>query len=215
MQNDAGLPIDLEHNDIEAYWKGRAYIEAARMAHDAEADKTANTMSYTAIAPFLEQGREAVREERESHTGELPDAVFGPGETLEPRFVILLALMLDSENPVGSASIKNLAKMSSKDRDRRIVVVLNGHNTRLARILAEEMDFKVSNGTIELAEAVRGRISVDGCFESDFTTRGFGNKGMDESIRQTRQKHNRVGRNSGNQRFNAKPQRQNFKGRGR
>lgn len=212
MQSDAGLHLELTAKDVEAYWKGRVFIEAARMAHDAHEDKRANTPTYPAIEPYLEQGRAVIDPIREQHEGELPDAVFEEGETLEPRFVVMLALMLESENQhIGGKTIKSMAYLSSAARDKKIVLVLNKHNTALSRHLAIESGFEVrESGLVEVAEAIRDKMT--GFFELD-TPRPV--KEPDINLRAVRQKHNRVGRNSGNQRFNAKPQRQNFKGRGR
>ncbi|AWY08347.1 hypothetical protein HOT49_gp067 [Erwinia phage vB_EamM_Alexandra] len=212
MQNDAGLHLELTTKDVDAYWKGRVFIEAARMAHDAHEDKQANTLTYQAIESYLEQGRAVIDPIREQHEGDLPDAVFEEGETLEPRFVVMLALMLESENQqIGGKTIKSMAYLSSATRDKKIVLVLNKHNTALSRHLALESGFEVrESGLIEVAEAIRDKMT--GFFELD-TPRI--EKEPDHNLRAVRQKHNRVGRHSGNQRFNAKPARQNFKGRGR
>lgn len=210
--------FELTAKDIEAYWRGRAYIEAARLAHDAHDDKTANTMTYQAIEPYLEQGRAAIADEREAHTGDdLPDAVFEEGQTLEARFVVLLALMLDSDrHEVGGKTILSMAHLSAAARDKKIVLVLNGHDTALARSLALESGYEVSeSGLVSLAEMsakMIRRTEMTGFFELD-TPRV--RKEPDPNLKAVRQKHNRVGRHSGHQRFNAKPQRQNFKGRGR
>ena len=210
--------FELTAKDIEAYWRGRAYIEAARLAHDAHDDKTANTMTYQAIEPYLEQGRAAIADEREAHTGDdLPDAVFEEGQTLEARFVVLLALMLDSDrHEVGGETILSMAHLSAAARDKKIVLVLNGHDTALARSLALESGYEVSeSGLVSLAEMsakMIRRTEMTGFFELD-TPRV--RKEPDPNLKAVRQKHNRVGRHSGHQRFNAKPQRQNFKGRGR
>lgn len=208
--------FELTPKDIEAYWRGRAYIEAARMAHDAHDDKTANIMTYQAIEPYLEHGRAAIADEREAHTGDdLPDAVFEEGQTLEARFVVLLALMLDSDRQeVGGKTILSMAHLSAAARDKKIVLVLNGHNTALARSLALESGYEVSeSGLVSLAEMsakMIRRTEMTGFFELD-TPRV--RKEPDHNLKAVRQKHNRVSRHSGHQRFNAKPQRQNFKGR--
>lgn len=219
MLNDAGHALELTAKDVEAYWRGRAYIEAARLAHDAHDDKTANTMTYQAIEPYLEQGRAAVADEREAHTGDdLPDAVFEEGQTLEARFVVLLALMLDSDkHEVGGKTILSMAHLSAAARDKKIVLVLNKHDTALARSLALESGYEVrDSGLIEAARAMNDKLirraENTGFFELD-TPRIV--KERDPNLAAVRQKHNRVGRHSGHQRFNAKPQRQNFKGRGR
>lgn len=218
MQNDAGHALELTAKDIEAYWRGRAYIEAARLAHEAHDDKTANTMTYQAIEPYLEQGRAAIAEEQEAHTGDdLPDAVFEEGQTLEARFVVLLALMLDSDKQVSGKTILSMSHLSSAARDKRIVVMLNGHDTELARHLARESGYEVrESGLIEAAQAISAKMmrseQLTGFFELD-TPRE--RKEPDANLKAVRQKHNRVGRHSGHQRFNSKPQRQNFKGRGR
>ena len=210
--------FELTAKDVEAYWRGRAYIEAARLAHDAHDDKTANTMTYQAIEPYLEQGRAAIADERGAHTGDdLPDAVFEEGQTLEARFVVLLALMLDSDRQeVGGKTILSMAHLSAAARDKKIVLVLNGHNTALARSLALESGYEVSeSGLVSLAEMsakMIRRTEMTGFFELD-TPRV--RKEPDPNLKAVRQKHNRVGRHSGHQRFSAKPQRQNFKGRGR
>ncbi len=210
--------FELTAKDVEAYWRGRAYIEAARLSHEANDDKTANTMTYQAIEPYLEQGRAAIAEEREAHTGDaLPEAVFEEGQTLEARFVVLLALMLDSDRQeVGGKTILSMAHLSAAARDKKIVLVLNGHNTALVRSLALESGYEVSEaGMISLAEMsakMMRRTEITGFFELD-TPRE--RKEVDANLKAVRQKHNRVGRHSGHQRFNAKPQRQNFKGRGR
>lgn len=218
MQNDAGHALELAAKDIEAYWRGRAYIEAARLAHEAHDDKTANTMTYQVIEPYLEQGRAAIAEEQAAHEGDdLPDAVFEEGQTLEARFVVLLALMLDSDKQVSGKTILSMSHVSAYARDRKIVLVLNGHDTELARHLARESGYEVKeSGLIEAAQAISAkgarREQLTGFFELD-TPRE--RKEPDANLRAMRQKHNRVGRHSGHQRFNAKPQRQNFKGRGR
>lgn len=216
MLNAAGPALELTAKDIEAYWRGRAYIEAARLAHDAHDDKTANTMTYQAIEPYLEQGRAAIAEEREAHTGDdLPDAVFEEGQTLEARFVVLLALMLDSDKQeVGGKTILSMAHLSAAARDKKIVLVLNGHGTALAKHLALESGYEVrESGLITAVSEKMARVSQStGFFELD-TPRV--RKEPDPNLNAMRQKHNRVGRHSGHQRFNAKPQRQNFKGRGR
>lgn len=216
MLNAAGPALELTAKDIEAYWRGRAYIEAARLAHDAHDDKTANTMTYQAIEPYLEQGRAAIAEEREAHTGDdLPDAVFEEGQTLEARFVVLLALMLDSDKQeVGGKTILSMAHLSAAARDKKIVLVLNGHGTALAKHLALESGYEVrESGLITAVSEKMARASQStGFFELD-TPRV--RKEPDPNLNAMRQKHNRVGRHSGHQRFNAKPQRQNFKGRGR
>ena len=216
MLNAAGPALELTAKDIEAYWRGRAYIEAARLAHDAHDDKTANTMTYQAIEPYLEQGRAAIAEEREAHTGDdLPDAVFEEGQTLEARFVVLLALMLDSDKQeVGGKTILSMAHLSAAARDKKIVLVLNGHGTALAKHLALESGYEVrESGLITAVSEKMARASQStGFFELD-TPRV--RKEPDPNLNAMRQKHNRVGRHSGHQRFNAKPKRQNFKGRGR
>lgn len=216
MLNAAGPALELTAKDIEAYWRGRAYIEAARLAHDAHDDKTANTMTYQVIEPYLEQGRAAIAEEREAHTGDdLPDAVFEEGQTLEARFVVLLALMLDSDKQeVGGKTILSMAHLSAAARDKKIVLVLNGHGTALAKHLALESGYEVrESGLITAVSEKMARASQStGFFELD-TPRV--RKEPDPNLNAMRQKHNRVGRHSGHQRFNAKPQRQNFKGRGR
>lgn len=218
MQNDAGHALELTAKDIKAYWRGRAYIEAARLAHEAHDDKTANTMTYQAIEPYLEQGRAAIAEEQAAHEGDdLPDAVFEEGQTLEARFVVLLALMLDSDKQVGGKTLLAMAGMSAHARDKKIVLVLNGHDTELARHLARESGYEVKeSGLIEAAQAISAKVArreqLTGFFELD-TPRE--RKEPDANLKAVRQKHNRVGRHSGHQRFNAKPQRQNFKGRGR
>lgn len=216
MLNAAGPALELTAKDIDAYWRGRAYIEAARLAHDAHDDKTANTMTYQAIEPYLEQGRAAIAEEREAHTGDdLPDAVFEEGQTLEARFVVLLALMLDSDKQeVGGKTILSMAHLSAAARDKKIVLVLNGHGTALAKHLALESGYEVrESGLITAVSEKMARVSQStGFFELD-TPRV--RKEPDPNLNAMRQKHNRVGRHSGHQRFNAKPQRQNFKGRGR
>ena len=218
MQNDAGHALELTAKDIEAYWRGRAYIEAARLAHEAHDDKTANTMTYQAIEPYLEQGRAAIAEEQAAHEGDdLPDAVFEEGQTLEARFVVLLALMLDSDKQVSGKTILSMSHVSAYARDRKIVLVLNGHDTELARHLAHESGYEVKeSGLIESAQAISAKVArreqLTGFFGLD-TPRE--RKEPDVNLRAMRQKHNRVGRHSGHQRFNAKPQRQNFKGRGR
>lgn len=182
------------------------------MAHDAHEDKTANTLAYPAIEPYLEQGRAIIDPIREQHEGDLPDAVFEEGETLEPRFVVMLALMLESESSqVGEKTIKSMASLSAAARDKKIVLVLNKHNTALSRHLALESGFEVrDSGLIEVSKILEEKMT--GFFELD-TPRIV--KEPDPNLRAVRQKHNRVGRHSGNQRFNAKPARQNFKGRGR
>lgn len=216
MLNAAGPALELTAKDIEAYWRGRAYIEAARLAHDAHDDKTANTMTYQAIEPYLEQGRAAIAEEREAHTGDdLPDAVFEEGQTLEARFVVLLALMLDSDRQeVGGKTLLSMIHLSAAARDKKIVLVLNGHGTALAKHLALESGYEVrESGLIAAISEKMARASQStGFFELD-TPRV--RKEPDPNLNAVRQKHNRVGRHSGHQRFNAKPQRQNFKGRGR
>lgn len=218
MQNDAGHALELTAKDIEAYWRGRAYIEAARLAHEAHDDKTANTMTYQVIEPYLEQGRAAIAEEQAAHEGDdLPDAVFEEGQTLEARFVVLLALMLDSDKQVSGKTILSMSHVSAYARDRKIVLVLNGHDTELARHLARESGYEVKeSGLIEAAQAISAKVArreqLTGFFELD-TPRE--RKEPDANLRAMRQKHNRVGRHLGHQRFNAKPQRQNFKGRGR
>lgn len=218
MQNVAGHALELTAKDVEAYWRGRAYIEAARIAHNHQEDPTAYTLTFQFIEPYLPQGWEVVNPIREQHEGELPDAVFEPGETLEPRFVVMLALMIDSDKTqVGGKTIKSMAHLSSVARDKRIVLVLNGHDTALARHLALEAGYEVSEaGLIDMAKAVGDkamrRAEHTGFFELD-TPRE--RKERDPNLDAVRHKHNRVGRHSGNQRFNAKPQRQNFKGRGR
>lgn len=216
MLNAAGPALELTAKDIEAYWRGRAYIEAARLAHDAHDDKTANTMTYQAIEPYLEQGRAAIAEEREAHTGDdLPDAVFEEGQTLEARFVVLLALMLDSDRQeVGGKTLLSMIHLSAAARDKKIVLVLNGHGTALAKHLALESGYEVrESGLIAAISEKMARASQStGFFELD-TPRV--RKEPDPNLNAVRQKHNRVVRHSGHQRFNAKPQRQNFKGRGR
>ena len=218
MQNDAGHALELTAKDIEAYWRGRAYIEAARLAHEAHDDKTANTLTYQAIEPYLEQGRAAIAEEQAAHEGDdLPDAVFEEGQTLEARFVVLLALMLDSDKQVSGKTILSMSHVSAAARDKKIVLVLNGHDTELARHLARESGYEVrESGLIEAAQAISAkmirRTEHTGFFELD-TPRV--RKEPDPNLKAVRQSHNRVGRHSGHQRFNAKPQRQNFKGRGR
>lgn len=216
MLNAAGPALELTAKDIEAYWQGRAYIEAARLAHDAHDDKTANTMTYQAIEPYLEQGRAAIADEQAAHTGDdLPDAVFEEGQTLEARFVVLLALMLDSDkHEVGGKTILSMAHLSAAARDKKIVLVLNGHGTALAKHLALESGYEVrESGLIAAISEKMARASQStGFFELD-TPRE--RKEPDPNLAAMRNKHNRVGRHSGHQRFNAKPQRQNFKGRGR
>ena len=216
MLNDAGPALELTAKDVEAYWRGRAYIEAARLAHDAHDDKTANTMTYQAIEPYLEQGRAAIGDEQSAHTGDdLPDAVFEEGQTLEARFVVLLALMLDSDrHEVGGKTILSMAHLSAAARDKKIVLVLNGHNTALARSLALESGYEVrESGLIAAISEKMAKCSQStGFFELD-TPRV--RKEPDHNLKAVRQKHNRVGRHSGHQRFSAKPARQNFKGRGR
>ncbi|QZE59646.1 hypothetical protein pEaSNUABM39_00066 [Erwinia phage pEa_SNUABM_39] len=215
MQNDAGLHLELTTKDVDAYWKGRVFIEAARLAHDAHEDKSANTLTYPAIEPYLAQGRAIIDPIREQHVGDLPDAVFEEGQTLEARFVVLLALMLDSDRQeVGGKTILSMAHLSAAARDKKIVLVLNGHNTDLARSLAIESGYEVrDSGLIAAISEKMARCSQStGFFELD-TPRIA--KEPDVNLKAVRQKHNRVGRHSGNQRFNAKPARQNFKGRGR
>ena len=208
--------FELTPKDIEAYWRGRAYIEAARMAHDAHDDKTANTMTYQAIEPYIEHGRAAIADEREAHTGDdLPDAVFEEGQTLEARFVVLLALMLDSDRQeVGGKTLLSMVHLSAAARDKKIVLVLNGHGTALAKHLALESGYEVrESGLITAVSEKMARASQStGFFELD-TPRV--RKEPDPNLNAMRQKHNRVGRHSGHRRFNAKPKRQNFKGRGR
>lgn len=216
MQNDAGKLIEITAKDIEAYWRGRAYIEAARMAHEAHDDKTANTITYKAIEPYLEQGREAIVVEREAHEGDLPDAVFEEGQTLEPRFVVLFALMLDNDKgQIGGKTIESMAHLSAHARDKQLVLVLNGHDTDLARSLALESGYEVrDSGMIALAEvsAKMMRSKNTGFFELDEPRV---RKEPDPNLRAVRNKHNIAGRRMNNPRFNAKPARQNFKGRGR
>lgn len=218
MLNDAGHALELTAKDVEAYWRGRAYIEAARLAHESQEDPTAHTLSHKEIAPFLEQGQAVIQPLKEQHEGdELPDAVFEEGETLEPRFVVFLALMLDSEGEVGGKTIKTMQHLSTAARDKKIVVVLNGHNTALSRALARESGYEVrDSGIIEAARALNDKMirrsENTGFFELDAPRV---RKETDPNLSAVRNKHNRVGRHSGNQRFNAKPARQNFKGRGR
>ncbi|QZE58628.1 hypothetical protein pEaSNUABM28_00071 [Erwinia phage pEa_SNUABM_28] len=212
MQNDAGLHLELTTKDVEAYWKGRVFIEAARIAHDAHDDKSAHTMTYQAIAPYMEQGRAIIDPIREQHEGDLPDAVFEEGQTLEARFVVMLALMIESDNQqVGGKTIKTLADLSGYARDKKIVLVLNRHDTALSRHLALESGYEVrDSGLIEVAKAMQEKLT--GFVELDAPRIV---KDPDHNLRAVRQKHNRVGRHSGHHRFNAKPPRQNFKGRGR
>lgn len=213
MLNDAGHALELTTKDIEAYWRGRAYIEAAKLAHESHEDPTAHTLSHKEIAPFIEQGWYIINPIREQHEGDLPDAVFEEGQTLEARFVVLLALMIDSEEQVGGKTIAAMANLSAHARDKRIVMVLNGHNTSLARMLALESGYEVrESGLVEVAKAINSRLEPTGFFELDEPRI---RKEPDANLRAVRQSHNRVGRHSGHQRFNAKPQRQNFKGRGR
>lgn len=212
MQNDAGLHLELTTKDVDAYWKGRVFIEAARMAHDAHEDKTADTLTYPAIEPYLEQSRTVIDPIREQHEGDLPDVVLEEGETLESRFVVLLALMLESDSQqIGTKTIESMAGLSGLARDKKIVLVLNKHNTVLSRHLALESGYEVrESGIVEVAKVLQEKMT--GFFELDSPRI---EKEPDINLRAVRQKHNRVGRHSGNQRFNAKPQRQNFKGRGR
>lgn len=213
MLNDAGHALELTAKDIEAYWRGRAYIEAAKLAHESHEDPTAHTLSHKEIAPFIEQGWSIINPIREQHEGDLPDAVFEEGQTLEARFVVLLALMIDSEEQVGGKTIASMANLSAHARDKRIVMVLNGHNTGLARMLALESGYEVrESGLVEVAKAINSRLEPTGFFELDEPRI---RKEPDANLRAVRQSHNRVGRHSGHKRFNAKPQRQNFKGRGR
>ncbi|QZE56267.1 hypothetical protein pEaSNUABM40_00070 [Erwinia phage pEa_SNUABM_40] len=226
MQSVAGQPVELTAKDVEAYWRGRAYIEAARLAHESHEDPTAHTLSHAEIAPFLDQGNAIIEPLREQHEQQqadaqfehsLPDAVFEEGNTLEPRFVILLALMLDSEKQVGGKTLRAMADISAYARDKKIVLVLNGHDTELARHLARESGYEVKeSGLIEATQAISAKMlrreQLTGFFELD-TPRV--RKEPDPNLKAVRQSHNRVGRHSGHQRFNAKPQRQNFKGRGR
>lgn len=213
MLNDAGHALELTAKDIEAYWRGRAYIEAAKLAHESHEDPTAHTLSHKEIAPFIERGWAIINPIREQHEGDLPDAVFEEGQTLEARFVVLLALMIDSEEQVGGKTIASMANLSAHARDKRIVMVLNGHNTSLARMLALESGYEVrESGLVEVAKAINSRLEPTGFFELDEPRI---RKEPDHNLRAVRQSHNRVGRHSGHQRFNAKPQRQNFKGRGR
>ena len=218
MQNDAGKLIEITAKDIEAYWRGRAYIEAARKAHEAHDDKTANTITYKAIEPYLEQGREAIAVEREAHEGDLPDAVFEEGQTLEPRFVVLFALMLDNDKgQIGGKAIESMAHLSAHARDKQLVLVLNGHDTDLARSLALESGYEVrDSGLIEAARAMNDKLirraENTGFFELD-TPRIV--KERDPNLAAVRNKHDIAGRRMNNKRFNAKPARQNFKGRGR
>ena len=212
MQNDAGLHLELTVKDVDAYWRGRVFIEAARLAHEAHEDKSANTLTYQAIEPYLEQGRAIIDPIRKQQVCDLPDAVFEEGETLEARFVVMLALMLESESSqVGGKTIKSMAHLSSAARDKKIVLVLNNHDTALARHLALESGYEVrESGLIEVAKIIEEKMT--GFFELD-TPRPV--REPDHNLMAVRNKHNRVGRHAGNQRFNAKPQRQNFKGRGR
>lgn len=213
MLNDAGHALELTAKDVEAYWRGRAYIEAAKLAHESHEDPTAHTLSHKEIAPFIEQGWSIINPIREQHEGDLPDAVFEEGQTLEARFVVLLALMIDSEEQVGGKTIASMANLSAHARDKRIVMVLNGHNTSLARMLALESGYEVrDSGLVEVAKAINSRIEPTGFFELDEPRI---RKEPDHNLRAVRQSHNRVGRHSGHQRFSTKPQRQNFKGRGR
>lgn len=215
MLNAAGLElnVELEPKDREAYWKGRVFIEAARLAHDAIEDKAAFTMEYATFEPYLEQATALINAEKDCLLDDtLPDAVFEEGNVLEPRFVVLLALLIESEkHMVGEKTIKSLSVLSSGSRDKKIVVALNGHNTALSRHLALESGYEVrDSGLIEVAKAMQEKLT--GFVELDEPRV---RKEPDHNLRAVRQKHNRVGRHSGHQRFNAKPQRQNFKGRGR
>lgn len=214
MLNDAGHALELTDKDVDAYWRGRMYIEAARMEHEAQEDPTVNTMNYRAMAPHWQKAKMLVMQELKTHEGPLPDAVFEDGQTLEPRFVILLALLLDDEKlQVDGKTVQSMINLSQAARDKRIVLVLNKHDTELSRHLAVESGFDVlESGLVKMPEKMITKTPMGGYFELE-TIRD--RKEPDLNLRAVRQSHNRAGKHQGHQRFNAKPQRQNFKGRGR
>lgn len=212
MQNDAGQSILFKEKDVDMYWRGRTYIEAGRIAH--ERGDNSFKMFFEECKPYWEQAQAIIEPIRAAHTGDLPPAVFEEGHILEPKYVVLLALMLDSEKGMSEQGKQALKKLSKLERDKRIVLVMNWMGSDLAKHLAEEAGFEViDSGLIRIAEEA---YSKEGAAHFDFETGPVeSTRRMDDSVRQMRNAHNHRGKHGTNHRVNVRPQRQNFKGRGR
>lgn len=198
-------PIPFELQDIELYWKGRTYIEAAHMAHLADEDPYKNTISYEYLAPFLEQAAVKIRLERstvEEGSSTLPAAKFDDDNELEPRFVVMLALLIDSEKPVEGKAVKALARLSKAEKDKKIIIVLGGVKTQLGRALLEEMQ--------------QDRLIVsDTHLFSEFENVPRGVRQKPEYNMSVRDQHQARAKANRNQMQKARMPRTNFKGRGR
>ncbi|QYW03716.1 hypothetical protein pEaSNUABM46_00073 [Erwinia phage pEa_SNUABM_46] len=204
MLNDAGPDIEFEAIDIEKYWQGRIYLEAGRLQ---DADTKLENVAYTTdtIKPYIEAATKIVTSKRELHEEgtDLPVVELGEGHTMSPYFVIVFCLMFEAEGVINAQTRNALKGLSQAERDKKIRIEIAGHSSKIGVSLLKELEASISDRfhdrrpDFAFAELSEPR-------EKKPTFRANAHL-----------KQGRVGRHSGNQRFNAKPQRQNFKGRGR
>lgn len=206
MLNDAGPEQTLEIVDGRMYWKGRVYIEAARMAHEQEEDPTKFTMTWESIEPYVKDAEELLAAEladRDNVSKPMPNAVFEEGQELSPRYVVLLAASIDAARKSGL----NITIMPEK----HTVKLLGILGTPLAQSLIDEITERTGAVKEPTFRDLGMGFECAGPVETNALS-PLERKNMLLGKKQFQQRQ-RVGRNS-QQRW-AKPQRQNFKGRGR
>lgn len=208
MLTDAGPHVEFEAVDIEKYWQGRVFLEAGRLQDVDSKDAPCGVYSVDTIKPYMEQAQAIVQSKRELHTeGEdLPEVDFGGGNTMSPYFVIVFCLMFEAEGLISAQTRNSLTKLTQAQRDKKIRIHVACHHSALGERLLKELEDALVD---KVTRQPMRMLDLNG-FDFDGVPVQKQTYKPNQHLRQ-----GKVGRYSGNQRFNAKPQRQNFKGRGR